>query len=99
PPVSTPRDAARDRGERVHRRLLLRRVARVARVAAAVRVPELAERRAAVDPLAVESGRADEAARVAAEDDVRPPHELAATILGQTIQDVVRPVLAADPDP
>src|SRR2546428_113493 len=81
----------------MHGRLLGRCVAGVvgvARVAA-----EVAEGRAAVGPLTVEGRRADEAAGGASEDHVRPPYELAARIAGETLENVVRPVLATHPEP
>src|SRR5439155_9704927 len=96
-PVLLPRDRACGRVESVHGRLLDRGVARVVRVARLA--AEIAQGGAAVGPLAVEGGRADEAARKAAEDDVGPPHELAAEVVGETVEDVVGPVLAAYPEP
>src|SRR5439155_21518975 len=97
--VLLPRHGARRRVESVHGWLLQERVARAVGVADAVRVAELTEGRAAVEPPTVEGRRADEAAREASEDDVRLPHQLASGIAGETIQDVVGPVLAALPDP
>ena len=81
----------------MHGRLLEGRVAGVVRIARLA--AEVAEGRAAVGPLTVEGRRADEAAGGASEDDVRPPHELPARIAGETLENVVRPVLAAHPDP
>src|SRR5204863_5331883 len=79
--------------ERVHARLLHRRVAGVAeavRLAEAFEAAEVAEGGCAVDPLAVERGRPDEAAGEPAEHDVGLPAQRPARPVARAVRAVLR---------